>query len=273
MFLLKQVLPSAVLATAVAGAIAAIALLFRKEGARTALLALAVALGYAAGHFLIAGLTKLPPADTTNWLPYCALAAASAVAAGQLLRAPWLRWALYGLVAACALRLLLAPMFRHAWSPGIGWSWIGCLSVTSVLLTVALNAVRRAPSLQLEMPAYLVIVSGATAGALLLGGSLLLAQYAAVLAGSSLAPYFATSGERAAAVWSLVFVALLVSGYAFAELPLLSAVFLGVAPVLALLPIRMTSAPGRVALRLALVSTPLIVALILTFRSSPPLEY
>jgi hypothetical protein len=44
------------------------------------------------------------------------------------------------------------------------------------------------------------------------------------------------------------------------------------APVLALIPIRMLTLPAF-PVRAALVSVPILVALVLAFRSSPPLSY
>jgi hypothetical protein len=72
-----------------------------------------------------------------------------------------------------------------------------------------------------------------------------------------------------ASVFSLVGVALLASGYFFAELPAISAVLLAVAPVIPRIPIG-TSAPrwsaaARLAVALAVVSAAIITA----FRSSP----
>ena len=83
MFLLKQILPAAILAMAVAAALSGVALFCRRERVHGAIVSFALALGYAAGHFLIAGVAKIPPADTTNWLPYFALAAAITGLVGQ----------------------------------------------------------------------------------------------------------------------------------------------------------------------------------------------
>jgi len=67
--------------------------------------------------------------------------------------------------------------------------------------------------------------------------------------------------------------ALLASGYFFAELPPLSAALLAFGPTLALTTHRMSLSITTFALRLGLVSVPVAVALILAFRSSPPLDY
>jgi hypothetical protein len=79
-------------------------------------------------------------------------------------------------------------------------------------------------------------------------------------------------GRGIVPVFSLLLGALLVSGYFFAELPAASAVLLAFAPVLALIPIRTPALPAF-GVRATLVSVPILVALVLAFRSSPPLSY
>lgn len=75
MFLLKQILPAAVMAMMVAAGVCGFALCWGKERARGALGPLAIGLAYLSGHLVITGWVPFPPTDTTNWLPYFALAA------------------------------------------------------------------------------------------------------------------------------------------------------------------------------------------------------
>ena len=77
MFLLKQILPSAIMAMMVAVGVCGLALLWEKERERSVLGPLAVGIAYAIGHLFTVGRVSFPPADTTNWLPYLAVAAAS----------------------------------------------------------------------------------------------------------------------------------------------------------------------------------------------------
>lgn len=73
-------------------------------------------------------------------------------------------------------------------------------------------------------------------------------------------------------VFSLLMGTLLVCGYFFADLPLTSAIMLALAPAFALIPI---GKPGKLlafGIRFALVSVPILVALIVAFRASPPLS-
>jgi hypothetical protein len=278
MSLLEQILPSAIVAVMVAVGLCGLALYLGKDRARGALGPLALGLAYLAGHLVITGWIAFPPADTTNWLPYFALTAAVLGALCALVATKaWARVIIFALISAGALRLLLRPKFQYGWSLGEGWLWVGCLVCAFVLLAVILDALGRRAATANEMPAFLLITCAGTFGALLLSGSILLAQFAAVLGaavfGSLLfAVWKVPLGRGIVPVFSLLLAALLVSGYFFADLPLGSAPLLAFAPALALVPIR---APKLLAfgIRSALVSIPILVALVLAFRSSPPLSY
>ena len=106
--------------------------------------------------------------------------------------------------------------------------------------------VRRSPT-AIEMPAFLLIICAGTFGALMLSGSILLGQFA-LGAGRGCAwqsgSYRSEGalGRGIVPVFSLLLGTLLLSGYFFAELPATSAALLAFAPVLALIPIRMLSA-------------------------------
>lgn len=279
MSLLTQVLPAAIVAMMVAAGVCGFALFWGKERARGVLGALAVGVAYLAGHLIIAGWTAFPPTDTTNWLPYFALAAAALGAFCAVLPVTaWARVVIFALVSTGALRLLLKPRFQYGWSPGEGWAWVAALGCAIVLLAIVLDALVRRPGTAVEMPIFLLIVSGGTSGALMLSGSMLLGQFAMVLAAAVFgALVFAARkvalGRGIVPVFSLLVSALLVSGYFFAELPATSAVLLAFAPVLALVDIGMANRLLALGSRAALVSVPVALALVLAFRSSPPLTY
>jgi hypothetical protein len=119
-----------------------------------------------------------------------------------------------------------------------------------------------------------MIASAGTAGALMLSGSLLLGQFAAVLSaavlGSGVPAWRSRNdGMGAASVFALVVVALLAAGYFFAELPALSAVLLAIAPVTPLIPVGISAprwaAAARVAVAIATVSGGIFAA----FCASP----
>jgi hypothetical protein len=279
MSLLEQILPSAIVAMMVAGGLCGLALYVGKDKTRGALAPLAIGLAYLAGHFVITGRVTFPPADTTNWLPYFALTGAVLGASCALVATkPWARVLIFALVAAGALRLLLKPKFQYGWSLGEGWLWVGCLVFAFVLLAVVLDALVQRPAPVFEMPAFLLIMCAGTFGALMLSGSMLLGQFAAVLGAAIFGSLILTArkvalGRGIVPVFSLLMGTLLVSGYFFAELPPASAVLLAFAPVLALIPIGAPSKLLAFGVRTALVSVPIAVALVLAFRSSPPLSY
>lgn len=279
MFLLKQILPAAIIAMIVAACVCGIALCWGKERARNALGPPAIGLAYLSGHLVITGWVSFPPTDTTNWLPYFALAAAVLGAFCEVwpIKA-WVRALLFALVSGSALKLLLKPKFQYVWSLSQGWMWVACLGSAILLLALILDTLVRRSATAVEMPAFLLITCAGTLGALMLSGSMLLGQFAGVLGAAGFGSLVFTArkvalGRGIVPVFSLLVGTLLVSGYFFAELPLASAVLLAFAPVLALIP---TGAPGNFlafGVRAALVSIPIVVALALAFRSSPPLSY
>ncbi len=278
MFLLKQILPAVLLAMAVAAGVQGLALWRGTARARGALTPVALGLGYFSGHFLITGWTPFPPTDTTNWLPYFALAAALLGATWRAFPKAAAAWGLLVLGAVCAMRLLLAPKFRYGWAAGQGWVWVIGLGLGVVLISIALGAFFRRSSTAIEVPLVLLVVGAGISGALMLSGSLLLGQFGAVFAGVTIAALiFQMRGpagrEGIAPVFALLSGALLVSGYFFANLPGPSAVLLAAAPALALIPTaRLSGLPGA-ALRIILVSLPVAAAVIFAFRASPPLYY
>ena len=276
MSLLEQILPSAIIAMMVAAGICGLALYWGKERARAAFGPVALGLAYLSGHLLITGRVAFPPADTTNWLPYFALAAAVLGASCALVAIkPWARVLIFATVSAGALTLLLKPKFHYGWSVGEGSLWVASLVLVFVLLAMILDAVGRRTAT--EMPAFLLVTCAGTFGALMLSGSILLGQFAAVLGAAVFGSLvFALAkvplGRGIVPVFSLLMGALLVCGYFFADLPLTSAIMLALAPAFALIPI---GQPGKFlafVIRSALVSVPVLVALVAAFRASPPLS-
>ena len=279
MSLFEQILPSAALAMMVAAGLCGLALFWGTDRARGALGPLAIGLAYLSGHFMITGRVTFPPADTTNWLPYFALTGAVLGASCALVTTKsWARVLIFALVSAGTLRLLLKPKFQYGWSLGEGWLWVSGLVCAFVLLAAILDALVRRPATAIEMPAFLLITCAGTFGALMLSGSVLLGQFAAVLAAAVFGSLvFAARkvawGRGIVPVFSLLLGTLLVSGYFFAELPLTSVLTLAFAPALALVPIGRPNKLLAFGIRSALVSIPALIAIGLAFRSSPPLSY
>ncbi|NLT71162.1 MAG: hypothetical protein GXX91_10770 [Verrucomicrobiaceae bacterium] len=283
MFLLEQLLPAVALAGAVAALLSALAL--RCENARFSRAAAVFlpAVAYAAGHFFVTGWTSFPPADTTNWLPYFGLAAAAIVSSACPLPSKTARLAIFGLLCAGAMRLLLAPKFRYAWSAEEGWLQVVGLCALVLLARVGFTLTKRRAPHPIESPLLMVFLPAGTAVALMLSGSLLLGHFGFILSAAHVGALLlfrrseAFAGE-AAAVFSLLHVSLLACGIFFSDLPATSAILLALSPHLASLLERIvgsfvgkTPVPRRAgALRLSAVAALVGVALFVALRSSPP---
>ena len=279
MYLLQQVLPAVLLAMAVAATGQGLAWWWGTGLGQRALTPVAISLGYGCGHIFVTGWTPFPPNDTTNWLPYFGLAAAAVgVLWDAFPKVAMVRISLLVLLAVGALRLLLQPRFRYGWIPPQGWIWVVCLGCGIALLGMILSALGRRSAVPIEYPFFLLSVGAGTSGALMLSGSMLLGQLAAVLAGALFgALIFSLRSpvgiEGSTPVFCVLLGLLLISGYFFAELPAATAGLLAAAPVLALIPTGRLSGLPRAALRIILVSLPVIAGVILAFRASPPLDY
>ncbi|PYJ11862.1 MAG: hypothetical protein DMF06_01435 [Verrucomicrobia bacterium] len=279
MFLLKQILPATILAMAVAAGICGIALAWGTERARSALAPLAMGVAYFVGHLFIVGWVRIPPSDTTNWLPFFALASAVLGAGCTVVSlSRWTRALIFALVSAGALTLLLKPKFQYGWSLGQSLIWVAGLACAMVLLAVVVDGLTWRPAQALEMPVILLATCAGTFGALMLSGSVLLAQFAAVLGGAVFGSLVLSArnvalGRGIVPLVSLLLGALLVSGYFFAELPATAAVLLGFAPIFALIPIYPQSKLLTLGVRAATVVIPILLALFLAFRASPSLDY
>src|SRR5436190_20842761 len=140
MFLLKQILPAAIIAMMVAAGTCAFALFWGKERARIAFDPLAVGIAYFVGHLFVAGWVPFPPTDTTNWLPWFGLVAAvlSASCVVWAIKA-WVRLLILFFVSAVILRLLLKPKFQYGWSLTEGYLWLACLAGAMMLVAIILD--------------------------------------------------------------------------------------------------------------------------------------
>src|SRR5438067_92773 len=76
MFLLKQIAPAVLVALMVAVGVSALARWLKGPRASSAVAAFALGAAYFCGHLVNTGWFGVPPTDTTNWLPFFALAAA-----------------------------------------------------------------------------------------------------------------------------------------------------------------------------------------------------
>jgi hypothetical protein len=282
MQLLKQMLPSAALAAVVAAALLFIFARWWKSASRCAG-AIATGAGYVAGHVLAAGWPPFPPRNATHWFFWFAVIGVIAAGADALVRPKGpVRLVTWTIICTIACRLILQPKFSYAWSAAEGWLRVIAIALGVVVLTCCLDLVERRPFGTATLFSATTVLCGGACIALILSGSLLLGQLACVLSAIAATCFllsiavtapFPPSG--AAAPLSLVCTGLWLSGFFYAELPAASALLLALALAIALLPVgRGNRSQSRVLVyRIAFVTVPVAIAVVLAFHASPPLDY
>lgn len=279
--LLKQILPSVALAAAVAATLIFIFARWWRKASDCAA-AIAIGGGYIAGHVLTAGWSPLPPRSATHWLFWFAVIGTTLATANAFVRPrATVRVIAWTIVCAIACRLILQPKFSYDWRAE-GWVRVIAITLGIVLLTWSLEVVDRGPFGRNSMFSIMIIVCAGTAISLMLAGSLLLGQLACVLSAILMVLFLAEMAFPALFAWgvesiplSLLCSGLWLSGHFYAELPVVSALLLALAPAVALFaPVRENSSQWRaLAYRTALATAPVIVAVAIVFHSSPPLDY
>ncbi len=282
MQLLKQMLPSAALAAAVAAALLFIFACWWRSVSRCAG-AIAIGAGYLAGHVLAAGWSPLPPRHAIHWLFWFAVIGVIAAAADAFVRPKrMVRLVTWAIICTIACRLILQPKFSYAWSAAEGWLRVFAIAAGVVVLTCCLDLVERRPFGTATLFSVTTVLGGGACIALILSGSLLLGQLACILIAIVAACFFLIIAvtapfhpSGAAAPLSLVCAGLWLSGFFYAELLAASALLLALAPATALLPVGKESySQSRVlAYRIAFVAVPVGIAVVLAFHASPPLDY
>jgi len=282
MQLLKQMVPSAALAATVAALLLFVFASWWKSANRCAG-AIAIGAGYVAGHVLAAGWSPFPPRHATHWLFWFAVIGVVAAVADALVRPKGtVRLVSWAIICPIACRLILQPKFSYAWSAAEGWLRVLAIAFGIVVLTFCLDRVERRPFGTATLFSVATVLCGGTCVALILSGSLLLGQLASALSAIAVACFLLIIAVRApfhpsgaAAPLSLVCAGLWLSGFFYAELPGASALLLGLAPALALLPVAKEShSQSRVlACRIAFVAVPVVIAVMLALHTSPPIDY
>jgi hypothetical protein len=282
MELLKQMLPPAALGAAVGGAIFFVLTRCRWKSAGRCPGAIAIGAGYIAGHALAAGLAPFPPRSATPWLFWFAVIGIIAAAADSLVRLKGtIRLVVWATICTVACRFILQPKFSYAWSSAEGPFWVVAFAVGLVGLTCVLDLMERRAFGPATLFSVTTVLGTGTCIALMLSGSLLLGQLACVLTAIAatcflliIAVTTPVPPTGAAAPLSLVCSGLWLSGFFYAELPPASAVLLAVAPALGSLPVGRKSHSRwlELACRAGLVALPVVVAVVLAFQASPPLE-
>ena len=245
--------------------------------------AVALSAGYATGHALVAGWPSLPPRDATQWLFCFAVLAFIVALADAFIRSRRnLRIALWTIICSAASGLLLRPMFQHSWGRVEGWLYLLCIVIWLVLLTWSLEVIESRPSGLSTLLWFATVVSAGTCAALMLSGSLLLGELAFVFTGAAgisflLVRLFPVQTRPIGAAVPLVLLlgGLWLSGHFYAELPLSSLLLLAVAPALGLFAVQRGERWHWKAflLQSALVGAPVILAVVVAYHASPPLDY
>jgi hypothetical protein len=246
--------------------------------------ALAIGLAYAAGYAALVGWPPFPPVEATQWILYLLVAAAGLCLLERMTSRPpnWLLWGFRVGLVAVALVLILRPMMTYSWSPGRTAVWLAGLCILALVFWLELEWVL--PGVEaLSSWFVLTIVAVGCSLCLAVSGSLLLGQLGGVLAAAAAGatfPAFLPGGrtiDRASVrVPAVILTCLLLSGYFYSELPAISALLVTVAP-LAARSVPQASLAGRrpfivAVVRGAAVAVPIVVAVIIAFASSPPLD-
>src|SRR5437588_3654662 len=226
MQLLKQMLPSAAVGAAVAGALLFIFARWWKSAGRCAG-AITIGAGYVAGHVLTASWPPFPPRSATHWLCWFAVIGIIAAVVDALVRPKeTVRLVLWIIICTIVSRLILQPKFSYAWSATEGWLWVFAIAFGVVALTGSLDLIERRPFGPATLFSVTIVVGAGTCMALMLSGSLLLGQLACILVAIAAAclvlviampALFYPSG--APVPLSLVCAGLWLSGFFYAELP------------------------------------------------------
>jgi hypothetical protein len=125
---------------------------------------------------------QFPPIDVTDWIPVIVLTAMLLGVCESLRPSPgWARWENRLLLALLVLRLILGPLPDIDWTTRQNLAWLAGLVVAVLFAWANLEALAARRSTAALSPSILVTAASTTV-ALLLSGSLVLAQIGAGLA-------------------------------------------------------------------------------------------
>ncbi len=282
--LLKQILPPLVAAVALEGGLFAAARFFPPDRRGGGLLpAIAVGLGYAAGHAVAAGgWPVFPPLDAIDWLFYAALAGLLPGIFASPSSHALARSGAFAVLGGGFLLSLAWPKFQHAWAPLQGIAWMTALLLALLLLRSSLERLARERNpIRGYFPLLLVIPAGGTCVALMVSGSLFLGELAMILTATIGIAWLAqwrmaipASNEALVPLLSLLLAGLWISGWFYADLPPLCALLLLLAPAAAALPINRDLFPIKWLpwFRAAAMALLVTIAVGLAIHASVPME-
>lgn len=200
------------------------------------LTALAIAVGYTIGHGIATGSLSLIPKSVEDWLPLLAFAALTLSLLENLPKIPApIRLSLRLISSVAAISVLLMPLAALSLPSKLGWAF-----VLGLMLAVFWTGLDELSEKQKEavLPFSLSVVAAINSAALFVSHSAKLSQLSGVLAAVLGTMFLFCLWQRqwsmakgASGVFSLLFFGINVSGMFYADLPLLSAIFLWLAPL------------------------------------------
>ncbi len=281
MFLIQQFLPGILAAALLSGAILVISGWLGRG--RRWCAAIAIGVGYASGHAVLAGWPSLPPHSASQWPAWFALASMLLGVLDGLWRSRSnLRFVLWPFLYAGFGYLLALPRLQYEWTGAEGLLWIVGFALGVSLLSWSFEALACRQPMAFSLPLTLTILAAGTSASLLLSGSMLLGQMASLLSAptgvllvlTAVLPRIAPEGRSAISVAAPLFASLWLSGYLYAELPATSALLLLLAPLLSLITFACRLAGWKATLlQTSVVTTAVLAAILKAWHASPPFPY
>lgn len=242
--------------------------------------ALAIGLGYLAGHVAIAGWPGLNPAEAMQWLLHLAAVAMWLSIKESLYPGPpWYHWTARALLVGVAAWVLLHPLIAGNQSMALHEAWIWGITGASMLVWTTLDRLAERHDGP-PVSAMLLLLATGTSGVLMISTSALLSQLAGALAAAlGVCCVFAwryrstACSQSAASVALPLLAALWIIGYYYVDVPLLSVALLSLTPILAWLaeaiPVVQGGGWRAGAVRVASCLMPVAFATFSAYQSSP----
>jgi hypothetical protein len=245
--------------------------------------AVALGLGFIAGFIVIKGVPPVIPTEASQWLPIAAVLFLLLEISGVFKGAGSVKqWLLRTLLLLIIYVVMLLPAFQYDWEPLGGLLRVAAAVVLTLLFWAGIQRDMKQQELR---PALLRLWLVAVGGSLLLvfAGSVVLAQLAGAMAAAVAALLivvwwrgYTAMAASIPAVFTVLFGGLFVIAWYFAELPVLTAGLLAVAPMAGrLIPASLEQhwpESRRQAIRVLLLLIPIAVSLYIGVISTPSFD-